>query len=80
MGESLYESDGSVDPARIMTFAGLRQRFKRGEQLPTEESRMPDLYEMTTRRFSDDPNVAVQLSRERRSRRTDSPDGASPSH
>lgn len=50
MGESQYEGEKSVDPARIQTYAGLRQRFKRGEQLRTEESRLPDLFELTSGR------------------------------
>lgn len=48
MGESQYESEESVDPARIQTYAGLRQRFKRGEPTRTEESRMTDLYDSLT--------------------------------
>lgn len=49
VGKSQYEREESVDPARIETFAGLRQRFKRGEQSQTEESRLPDLFELTSR-------------------------------
>lgn len=48
--ESHYQREESVEPARIASFAALRQRFKRGEQLMTEESRMLDLYELTSRR------------------------------
>lgn len=45
-----YQREESVEPARIASFAALRQRFKRGKQLMTEESRMLDLYELTSRR------------------------------
>jgi hypothetical protein len=51
MPESDYQREESVEPARIASFAALRQRFKRGEQLMTEESRMLDLYELTSRRI-----------------------------
>lgn len=51
MPESHYQREESVEPARIASFAALRQRFKRGEQLMTEESRMLDLYELTSRRI-----------------------------
>ncbi len=32
MTESLYERDRAVQPARVETHAGLRRRFKRGEE------------------------------------------------
>jgi hypothetical protein len=48
VGDSQYESEGSVNPAHIQTYSGLRLRFKRGEPTRTEESRITDLYDSLT--------------------------------
>jgi hypothetical protein len=47
MNASRYEREPSVAPATIETMAGLRRKFRRGDQAPASaESRMPDLFEM----------------------------------
>jgi hypothetical protein len=47
MNTSRYEREPSVTPATIETMAGLRRKFRRGDQAPASaESRMPDLFEM----------------------------------